>query len=120
MHEIKCPVCGAAFSVDEAGYAQILQQVRNEEFERELKRREDELLKKGESDIKLSVMERQSQFDKELSKKDSELAEGLISTTIARDGIAVIVNLESTVESLTAEQIKSIYLGEITSWDEIN
>ncbi len=52
--------------------------------------------------------------------KDSELAEGLISTTIARDGIAVIVNLESTVESLTAEQIKSIYLGEITSWDEIN
>ena len=75
MHEIKCPVCGSAFSVDEAGYAQILQQVRNEEFERELKRREDELLKKGESDIKLSVMERQSQFDKELSKKDSELAE---------------------------------------------
>jgi hypothetical protein len=75
MHEIKCPVCGSAFSVDEAGYAQILQQVRNEEFERELKRREDELIKKGESDIKLSVMERQSQFDKELSKKDSELAE---------------------------------------------
>ena len=74
MHEIKCPVCGAAFSVDEAGYAQILQQVRNEEFEKELKRREEELLKKGESDIKLSVMERQSQFDKELSKKDNELA----------------------------------------------
>ena len=75
MHEIKCPVCGAAFSVDEAGYAQILQQVRNEEFERELKRRESELLKKGESDMRLSVMERQSQFDKELSKKESELAE---------------------------------------------
>lgn len=75
MHEIKCPVCGAAFSVDEAGYAQILQQVRNEEFERELKKRESELLKKGESDMRLSVMERQSQFDKELSKKESELAE---------------------------------------------
>ena len=50
---------------------------------------------------------------------DSELAEGLVATTIATDGIAVIVNLDSSIDSLTSEQIKNIYLGEITSWDEI-
>ena len=50
---------------------------------------------------------------------EDELSQGLVATTIARDCIAVIVNLESSVDSLTSEQIKNIYLGEITSWDEI-
>ena len=36
MQEIKCPKCGEAFAVDESGYAQIVQQVRDKEFEKEL------------------------------------------------------------------------------------
>lgn len=49
--------------------------------------------------------------------KASELEKGLTSTTIAVDGIAVIVNKENTVaDDLTSEQIKNIYLGEITTW----
>ena len=40
MQEIKCPNCGEVFQVDEAGYAQILRQVKDKEFEKELKRRE--------------------------------------------------------------------------------
>ncbi len=51
--------------------------------------------------------------------KDSEIAEGLIPTVIAMDGIAVIVNKNSAVENLTSEQIKGIYVGEITDWSEI-
>ena len=51
--------------------------------------------------------------------KESELAEGLIPTVIAMDGIAVIVNNDSSVDNLTSEQIKSIYTGEITDWSEI-
>ena len=51
--------------------------------------------------------------------KDEELAEGLTEVTIAMDGIAVIVNLENTTESLTSEQIRQIFVGEITTWDEI-
>ncbi len=51
--------------------------------------------------------------------KDSETAEGLIPTVIAMDGIAVIVNNENTVDNLTSEQIKKIYTGEITDWNEI-
>lgn len=51
--------------------------------------------------------------------KDTELAEGLQPTVIATDGIAVIVNLKSTVDELTNEQIKAIYTGEYMTWDEV-
>ena len=51
--------------------------------------------------------------------KEAELAKGLTSTTIAMDGIAVIVNKENSVDNLTAEQVKQIYLGEVTDWTEI-
>lgn len=51
--------------------------------------------------------------------KDSELGAGLTPTVIAMDGIAVIVNKESTVDNLTTDQVKQIYTGEITSWADI-
>ena len=51
--------------------------------------------------------------------KDSEIAEGLIPTVIAMDGIAVIVHHENAVENLTSEQIRGIYTGEITDWSQI-
>lgn len=50
--------------------------------------------------------------------KDSEL-EQLISTQIAWDGIAVIVNNENPVSSLTKEQVRGIFTGELTKWSEI-
>ena len=50
--------------------------------------------------------------------KDTEL-ETLTPTVIAQDGIAVIVNNESGVTELTSEQIKAIYTGEITTWEEL-
>lgn len=50
--------------------------------------------------------------------KDSEAAE-LASTQIAMDGIAVIVNNENTLDDITSEQIKSIYLGETTDWADV-
>ena len=43
MKEIKCPKCGEVFAVDESGYAQIVQQVRDKEFDKELKQREKDL-----------------------------------------------------------------------------
>ena len=45
MQELKCPNCGKVFQVDDAGYAQIVQQVRDEEFRKELDRREQDLKK---------------------------------------------------------------------------
>lgn len=51
--------------------------------------------------------------------KDSELEAGLTPTVIAQDGIAVIVNNESGVTDLTSDQVKAIYTGEITTWEEL-
>lgn len=51
--------------------------------------------------------------------KDSELEAGLTATVIAKDGIAVIVNNDSGVEELTSEQVKDVYTGNITTWEDL-
>lgn len=71
MQEIKCPKCGEVFQVDESGYLQIVQQVRDKEFEKELKRREEEVSLKQD----IAKMEQAKAHSEELSKKDREIAE---------------------------------------------
>lgn len=51
--------------------------------------------------------------------KDTETAEGVNEVTIAKDGIAVIVNNDNPVEDLTTETVKNIYVGDILTWSEI-
>ena len=51
--------------------------------------------------------------------KDSELSAGLTSTVIAMDGIAVIVNNDSTVTSLSSDQVMRIFTGEATVWSDV-
>ena len=50
--------------------------------------------------------------------KDTEAAE-LTATVIAQDGIAVVVNNNNPIDNLTKDQVKSIYVGETTSWSEV-
>ena len=52
--------------------------------------------------------------------KDSEIEAGLTSITIAMDGIAVIVSNDNATEGLTKDQVRAIYMGEITDWSEVN
>ncbi|MBP3645773.1 MAG: substrate-binding domain-containing protein [Clostridia bacterium] len=52
--------------------------------------------------------------------KESELEAGLVPQVIALDGIAVIVSPDNPVETLTTEQVRGIYMGEITDWSEVN
>ncbi|MGN0800646.1 MAG: substrate-binding domain-containing protein [Christensenellales bacterium] len=51
--------------------------------------------------------------------KDSELEAGLTPTAIALDGIAVIVNTESERSGLTSDQVRAIFMGELTDWSEV-
>lgn len=51
--------------------------------------------------------------------KDSELEKGITGTQIAIDGIAVIVNTQNTVDSMTKDQVKKIYSGEYTTWADV-
>ncbi len=51
--------------------------------------------------------------------KDSETEQGVEATVIAKDGIAVVVNNANPLTDITKDQIKSIYVGELTKWDEL-
>ena len=73
MNEIKCPKCGAMFQIDEKDYDSIVKQIRDGEFNAEIKRREEELRKYTKSEID-SLKERLD-FEKksELSNKELEI-----------------------------------------------
>ena len=75
MQEIRCPHCGKIFQVDESGYAQILQQVRDREFEKELDRRQADLALKTKNELRIARMEQESAHKNDLSEKDREIAE---------------------------------------------
>jgi len=51
--------------------------------------------------------------------KDSELAQGLTPTVIARDGICVIVNNANALDSITSDSVKDLYTGAITTWGNV-
>ena len=51
--------------------------------------------------------------------KDDEKDLGLTATVIARDGIAVIVNKDNDIDELTSDQVKSVYTGETTTWEDL-
>jgi hypothetical protein len=74
MNEIICPNCHKPFSIDEAGYAEIVKQVRNQEFEGELKRREQYLKEEKETAVKLTEERVKNALSGSLSEKEKELA----------------------------------------------
>jgi len=75
MKEIICPNCKKAFKVDEAGFADILKQVRDHQFEEELKNRLDLADKDKESAVKLAEANIKNALQEQLNNKDKELAE---------------------------------------------
>lgn len=75
MNEIICPKCKKAFKVDEAGFADILKQVRDHKFEEELKTRLNIADKEKESAVKLAEANVRNSLQEQLAKKDNELTE---------------------------------------------
>lgn len=73
--ELRCPHCNKVFQVDESGYAQIAQQVRDIEFQKELARRTQELEEKQKSEIKVVQVQQQQAFSNELAQRDALLNE---------------------------------------------
>jgi hypothetical protein len=75
MQEIKCPNCGEVIQVDESDYAQIVQQVRDKEFEKELSRRTQELENARENELRLVRLEQEQAHNNAVSKKDATIAD---------------------------------------------
>ena len=75
MNEIICPHCKKAFKVDEAGYADILKQVRDSEFEQQLDERLELAEKEKRNAVELAKNEVGSEMQKTSAAKDSEIQE---------------------------------------------
>jgi len=73
MNEIKCPNCGKVFSVDEASYASVVNQVRNKEFMAEVQRRAEELERQQQLQRQSDLLQAEQGFQRQLNEKDKEL-----------------------------------------------
>lgn len=74
MQEIKCPKCGEVFQIDEAGYAEIVKQVRTREFNDELQRQKSAMDSEKKMAVELAVTQAKSQKDDEIAKLKNQLA----------------------------------------------
>ena len=75
MNEIICPNCNKAFKVDEAGFADILKQVRDHQFDEELKKRLTIAEEQKQSAVELAVAKTKNSLQEELTNKDQEITE---------------------------------------------
>ena len=75
MQEIRCPNCGEVFQVDETGYNQIVKQVRDKEFAKELEHREKELEAKQRQELELIRLQEEKVRTASITKKDAEISE---------------------------------------------
>lgn len=75
MNEIICPHCKKAFKVDEAGFADILKQVRDSEFERELHERAELFARDKENAVKLAEAKAKNELQADVARRETEIAE---------------------------------------------
>ena len=123
MKDIICPNCKTAFKIDEAGFADILKQVRNEEFNKELKERGRMSAVDKENAVKLAEANITNAWQKDIAKKDAELAEikSKINNAELEKKLAVteaISSVESENQLLVSSQ-KEKYESELKLKDEM-
>lgn len=113
MKELKCPKCGNVFSVDEADYASIVSQVKNAEFEAELKMRLGEMRGRQEAEQKVREAESRENFGRQIQAKDLEISRrdqeilrlrGDISRNVADRENAVLKAKEELKETIGAKE----------------
>lgn len=75
MHEIICPHCDKAFTIDEAGYADIVKQVRDSEFEQQLHERLELAAQDKQKAVELAEMKAAGELQKAAAAKDTEIQE---------------------------------------------
>ena len=105
MNEIKCPKCGEVFTIDEAGYAAIVKQVRDEEFKKELDSREELMRSEKENAVKLAESEKDTEIEK-LNQiiKNFETEKSLAVKTALEEKEKEINDLKSQKRELESEK----------------
>lgn len=139
MKELKCPNCGSMFTVDEADYASIVNQVKNAEFEEELCRRINEMKGRQDAEQKVKDAEAREDFGKKLSAKEQEILakeqeisrlkaslESIeeknkleIDKALAAKDL-VIAGLQSTIKLSESEKEKAVLVAKEQMKDDLN
>lgn len=137
MNEIICPHCKKAFKIDEAGFADILKQVRDHQFEKELHDRLELLERDKENAVKLAEAKTKSELQEEISKKDAELtrlqaklessetekklelSEAVSKVEKERDSLANDLKAKDTEKQLLESTLKEKFESELKSKDEM-
>ena len=114
MKELKCPKCGSVFSVDEADYSFILQQVKTAEFNAEVDRRLSELLKNEETKTEMALVKVRSEASDSLKKKDAEIAT-LKAEIAKKDGETKAKLAEKALEEQALVMRKDAEISKIKS-----
>ena len=136
MNEIKCPHCGEAFTIDEAGYADILSQVKTKEFEKELHERLQEADRLKKAEIELAEQKAVEKVKDEVAKKDASLAElkarldaaeterklavqeALSKVEKERDQLKSNLEMAETKAQLEAKSLTELYATQIKDRDD--
>jgi hypothetical protein len=139
MNEIICPHCKKAFKIDEAGFADILKQIRDHKFEEELQERLNiaEKEKEKENAVKLAEANLKNTMQTDLTKKEAELAElksKIEKTEIEkklsvieainkiekeRDDLAGELKSKDTEKQLLETSLKEKYAADLKAKDDI-
>ena len=98
MNEIKCPHCGKVFQVDESGFADIVKQVRDSEFQRELQQREEFLRNEKDQALALAASQAQGKLQESLAAKDASMQQEVAQRE------ATISELKVQLEALSREK----------------
>ena len=108
MTELKCPKCGNAFTVNEADYASIVNQIKNSEFESEVCRRINELKAQQAAEQQVKDAKKNLEISKALSFKDMEIARltNAIQLKDAEKDKAVLVAKEQMKSDLTKKELE--------------
>lgn len=107
MQEIKCPKCGEVFQIDEAGYAEIVKQVRNREFNDELQRQKNAMDSEKKMAVELAVSKANSQKDDEISKLKNQLAAQSNELNNMKDKSAAELKLALSQKEQEITQLRS-------------
>ena len=136
MNEIKCPNCGTVFQIDETDYDRVVKQVRDKEFEKELKVRDQQYQQDKENSVKIAEAKMEKSFREELHKKEMEVhqlkleleqKEERTKNTIEKEYSKElakrkeeIVELESKIKIMSSEQELAVKNAVMEKDKEIN
>ncbi len=113
MNEIKCPNCGEVFQVDESGFEAIVKQVRDAEFEKELKRNKDLLESEKQQAVALAQAQTREAERVQISQRDAKIAELTAQLTSLQE------NQKVSEQALRAQQQQQLEAAVAQSKQEI-